>query len=328
MANTAGSTGGLSYSQLEQLWTQAGGSKSLAPVMAAIAVAESGGNPGAVNPNDNGGTQSSFGLWQISTGTHTPPASNWSNPLENARLAVAKYQSQGLGAWGTYTSGAYKQYLHGAGVPPGANTGGPQSSGLSSLASTTTGALSSAGALLHGTAVVLDRAFGLFAPGQGWRILFGAGAIGAGYGSYQTFRSTTSAGDEDGGIGGLPLAILLLGVAAVAAFLAARPWPQAAGAPIKPGAYVVDVLEGHPPPAGPATFSPTEVTLTEAGLGTLLGLWAAGKIGQSVSGLAGGIGAAGGLIGSVWAWIKGLGSGAGAAAGEAGAGLPPIEAVP
>lgn len=107
----------LSYSQLEGLWIKAGGDKSLAPLMAAIALAESGGNPNADNTRDNGGKQSSYGLWQISTGTHSPPSPNWADPLTNAKLAVGKYKSQGLGAWGTYTSGAYKQHLAN-GVPP------------------------------------------------------------------------------------------------------------------------------------------------------------------------------------------------------------------
>lgn len=119
----------LSYSQLEGLWIQAGGNPSMAPLMAAIADAESGGNPGSVNPNDNYGTQSSFGLWQISTGTHQPPAPNWSDPLENAKLAVAKYKSQGLGAWGTYTSGAYLQYMQ-SGVTP--STAGVPTTGVAS----------------------------------------------------------------------------------------------------------------------------------------------------------------------------------------------------
>lgn len=107
----------LTYSQLEGLWIKNGGSASLAPVMAAIALAESKGNPNARNDKDNNGTQSSFGLWQISTGTHSPPASNWADPNENAKLAVGKYKSQGLKAWGTYTSGDYKQFLAN-GVPP------------------------------------------------------------------------------------------------------------------------------------------------------------------------------------------------------------------
>lgn len=107
----------LTYSQLEGLWIKNGGSTSLAPIMAAIALAESGGDPHAENQTDNKGKQSSFGLWQISTGTHTAPSPNWSDPNVNAQLAVAKLKSQGLKAWGTYTSGAYKAHLAN-GVPP------------------------------------------------------------------------------------------------------------------------------------------------------------------------------------------------------------------
>ncbi len=39
------------YAQLEGLWEDAGGSKALAPIMAAIAMAESGGDSGARNPS-------------------------------------------------------------------------------------------------------------------------------------------------------------------------------------------------------------------------------------------------------------------------------------
>lgn len=133
-----------SYSQLESLWDQAGGPSKDAALMAAIAEAESGGNTNALNPNDNGGTQSSFGLWQISTGTHTPPASNWNNALENAKLAVQKFFSQGLDAWGTYTSGAYKQYLKG-GVPP--NPGGGNIGGGGGGVGGSTGSSSGAGSI-------------------------------------------------------------------------------------------------------------------------------------------------------------------------------------
>lgn len=113
----------LTYSQLEGVWIQGGGQASLAPLMAAIALAESGGQTNSLNPTDNGGRQSSFGLWQISTGTHTPPDPNWADPITNARLAVGKLKSQGLGAWGTYTSGAYKQFMKNGVPPSGAITG-------------------------------------------------------------------------------------------------------------------------------------------------------------------------------------------------------------
>ena len=191
----------LTYSELEGLWIQAGGPKSLAPLMAAIALAESQGHVNALNPNDNGGTQTSVGLWQVSTGTHQFPAA-WRTPLGNAREAVVKYHSQGLRAWGTYTSGAYKAFLRGN-VPPSAGTaagggGGSGSAGgggaspaqldaFLTSASPSGGVLADAGALLHGTAIVLDRIFGLFAPGQGWRIVFGATAVLLLFASYRAF---------------------------------------------------------------------------------------------------------------------------------------------
>ena len=119
------------YGQLETLWTQAGGPKTLAPLMAAIALAESSGNPAALNTTDNGGTQTSVGLWQVSTGTHSYPAS-WTTPQGNAAEAVAKYKSQGLGAWGTYTSGAYRQFYQGGTPASALPQGGGQQAQLDS----------------------------------------------------------------------------------------------------------------------------------------------------------------------------------------------------
>lgn len=88
--------------QLARLWMQAGGDPGQAQLMAAIALAESGGNPGAQNPS--GAT----GLWQI---LGNPFPGNAMDPLTNARMAVAKYQSQGLGAWEAYTRGMHQQYM-------------------------------------------------------------------------------------------------------------------------------------------------------------------------------------------------------------------------
>lgn len=114
----------LTYAQLEGLWlkTAAGtkyATRTWAALMAAIAEAESGGNPDATNPNDNNGTQTSWGLWQISLGNHAAPSPTWADPATNAQLALGKLQSQGLGAWGTYTSGAYKAYISSATTPDG-----------------------------------------------------------------------------------------------------------------------------------------------------------------------------------------------------------------
>lgn len=118
------------YAQMMQLWIQAGGPKALAPIAAAIGEAESGGNSDALNPNDNGGTQSSFGIWQISNGTHTPPSPSWANPAVNAQLAVGKWKGAPNGGnnftpWGTYDSGAYKAFLSPGTTPDPSVPGSP-----------------------------------------------------------------------------------------------------------------------------------------------------------------------------------------------------------
>lgn len=112
-----------SYAQLEGLWNQAGGNPSLAPTMAAIAEAESSGNSTAVNHNSNGTTDE--GLWQINT---VWGSLQTFDPLGNAKAAVHIQGAQGLSAWSTYNSGAYKQFMNGA-TTPDTNTGGSGGSG-------------------------------------------------------------------------------------------------------------------------------------------------------------------------------------------------------
>jgi hypothetical protein len=114
----------LSYAQLKAVWLNAAqgtqyDTNAWASLMAAIALAESSGNPNNTNPTDNGGTQTSWGLWQISLGNHAEPSPNWNDPVVNAKLAIGKLESQGLSAWGTYDSGAYKTYLNDATTPDG-----------------------------------------------------------------------------------------------------------------------------------------------------------------------------------------------------------------
>jgi len=99
------------------LWINNGGPAALSPVAAAIAMAESGGCSSDLNPDDNNGTQTSWGLWQISNGTHAPPSPNILDPNVNARAAVAKWKDAGgFSPWGTFDSGAYRAFL-GGGTP-------------------------------------------------------------------------------------------------------------------------------------------------------------------------------------------------------------------
>lgn len=119
--NAATPTGTSSRTSLEQLWIDAGGPPGVAQTMAAIALAESGGQVGAVNSSSG-----AAGLWQILPSAH--PQFNvsrlTSDPMYNAKAAVAVYKSQGFGAWSTYTSGAYQQYLNQA-ASASVNYGGP-----------------------------------------------------------------------------------------------------------------------------------------------------------------------------------------------------------
>ncbi len=209
----------LTYGQLEQVWIQGGGSRALAPLMAAIAMAESGGDAGATNPTDNNGTQTSWGLWQISDGTHNMPSADILTPLGNARAAVAKYHSQGLGAWGTYTSGAYRVFYRGN-IPPGRL---PQGGGSPTSATTTawwssipgTGLLSGAGTLVQDVSHTLEW----FAnPGNIARIMaFFFGLLLGIPGLYALIK--TGSGGQYGDMS-LALGILLVTLAGICFFIA------------------------------------------------------------------------------------------------------------
>jgi hypothetical protein len=195
-----------SFAQLEQLWINAGGPAAAAPVGAAIALAESAGNPLAAYPGTTvaagqGSTADATGLWQIlglPAGNFT--AAELTDPVWNARMAVAKYQQAGnsFSPWATYTSGAYEQFLQSgvspssSGVPTAPAAAGATAAATAAAATGSTpqaqslvsqagSVVSDAGTLLHGAAETLNWAWEWFQPGQGWRLAFGAGAVALGY---------------------------------------------------------------------------------------------------------------------------------------------------
>ena len=234
-----------SYGQLESLWVKAGGSRALAPLMAAIAMAESAGNPAANNYDDNGGRQTSWGLWQVSDGTHNWPGQQDPNvPINNARYAVAKYQAQGLGAWGTYDSGAYKQYYQGSTPPsslPQGGGGGQQAStaawwdpssivgGIESLwknAGNVANAGDALGQIAQGFTTLLKAFEWLFVPSHWVRIFaFFFGLLFLIPGLYAMMRAS------QGGQGDitLALAILFIVLAGILLFIAFHNLPQDVG---------------------------------------------------------------------------------------------------
>jgi Lysozyme like domain len=77
--------------------------------MAAIGMAESSGYSAASNITSR---EHSIGLWQINLNAHTQYTdAQMSDPMQNARAAVAILNSEGLRAWGAYTDGRYLPYL-------------------------------------------------------------------------------------------------------------------------------------------------------------------------------------------------------------------------
>lgn len=144
----------LTYAQIEALWIKNGGKASLAPVMAAIAMAESGGRTDAHNPNP---PDDSYGLWQINyygdmragrTKQFGSPAQLLADPNLQAKAAIALEREQGLDrAWSTYHYGNYLHYLDPSatpdptGLPAGGGAPGVDVTAAASMVADTSGCL-------------------------------------------------------------------------------------------------------------------------------------------------------------------------------------------
>jgi hypothetical protein len=98
------------YAQLAQIWKNAGGKPDMADVMAAIALAESGGDVSSWNPHP---PDDSYGLWQINyygnlreerTKSFGDPKKLLTDPIATARAAVAISGNSPLGLhnWSTW----------------------------------------------------------------------------------------------------------------------------------------------------------------------------------------------------------------------------------
>lgn len=114
----------LTYAQLEGLWITNGGNKAVAPLAAAIAMAESSGRTDVTSANPDGGIN--VGLWQLDTrgkgAGHT--VADLQNPATNAAVAVqGSKDGTDWSAWATFASGAYKRFMN-AGTTPDTNVPG------------------------------------------------------------------------------------------------------------------------------------------------------------------------------------------------------------
>ncbi len=107
---------------LEKLAIEGGFTPEQAKIMAAIAMAESGGVARALN---DVGDDNSFGLWQINmidvpdyklgeerrAKLKLKTNDELYNPATNVRAAKMIFDEQGFEAWGAYTNGDYKDFL-------------------------------------------------------------------------------------------------------------------------------------------------------------------------------------------------------------------------
>lgn len=96
----------------------------------AIALAESGGDPNAYNPEPQAGTpigQGSYGLWQIYLKVHPELAgAPLFDPPTNAAAAYHAYaKAGGFSPWSTYKSGKYQAFLNSVPLVLDASTGAP-----------------------------------------------------------------------------------------------------------------------------------------------------------------------------------------------------------
>jgi hypothetical protein len=98
----------LTAPQLVSLWISNGGSKTASAVAGAVAYAESGGDPNAINHNTDGSID--YGLWQINSVHGVGMAAL--DPDTNAKLAILiSKNGTDWSPWVTYQTGKFKQFL-------------------------------------------------------------------------------------------------------------------------------------------------------------------------------------------------------------------------
>lgn len=98
----------MNAAQIQQVLRQAGWPENLIVTMGAVALAESGGDPNALNARG----EYSVGLLQVNRRAHPQyPEHLLRQPLYNAQAALEIYRKQGIRAWGAYTDGRYRRYL-------------------------------------------------------------------------------------------------------------------------------------------------------------------------------------------------------------------------
>jgi hypothetical protein len=104
----------LGFQELLELATAAGFVGNDANIAAAIALAESNGNPDCIGDTSITPPYGSIGLWQINVRWHPEfEMTNLKSPMYNAECAFRIYtvQRNSFCPWSTYNSGAYQKYM-------------------------------------------------------------------------------------------------------------------------------------------------------------------------------------------------------------------------
>ena len=146
----------MNFQELENLWVANGGSAIYAPIAAAIAMAESAGNPNAIG--DQG---TSYGLWQVHWTVHPQfnPAQLF-NPNYNAAAAVAlSGNGANFGPWTTFNNGAYLNYLPSGTAVPSSRGSGSSSSTTAASSSTAPAWLDTIGKMPFGIGPAIESMF-------------------------------------------------------------------------------------------------------------------------------------------------------------------------
>ncbi len=147
------------YAELAGLWIEAHGPGQYAATAAAVAEAESSGDPTRIHntaypnrpnyhpPSAGNLPEYSVGLWQINIYVHTQyTQAEMLDPLRNAEAAVAiSDDGTSFRPWTTYKDGTYKQYLRSNFTPIIPDLGPGQTTPTGALSSLPSGAATAAG---------------------------------------------------------------------------------------------------------------------------------------------------------------------------------------
>lgn len=155
--------------QIASAAVSAGFPREEIPTAVAVALAESGGNPLAVNANEPDGSVSR-GLWQINS-VHSAllQSNDWRDPAGNAKMAFIIWQRAGgkWSPWGAFNNQSFRLYLTRGQAVAGV-TGGTLPAGLPNP-------LDAAGSLAEGMSALSD-AFGFLTDRHNWVRLVTVGA--------------------------------------------------------------------------------------------------------------------------------------------------------